>query len=116
MQLRKKINKRYDKYVDKNRGRLINDFCREIKKEEIGNLTLDEYSKFRFWKHDQEDTLKGFYGNFKEDTKDSEIDFDEFCKFTWTYMDEVDGMYGSDLPDEIEAIIRGLKDDSVAEA
>tara|TARA_Y100000310_G_C20418067_1_gene685312 strand:- start:195 stop:536 length:342 start_codon:yes stop_codon:yes gene_type:complete len=113
MQIRKNIRKRYDKYVDRNREKIINDFCEEIKKEEVGDLTLDEYSKFRFWKYDQEGTLKTFYKDFKNKTKDDELDFYEFCSFIWAYMDGIDD---GGLPDEIEAIIKGLKYDRRAEA
>ena len=52
MELYKKLNKKYNKYVDKNRNVLINDFCKEIRELEIGNLTLDEYTRFSFWKQE----------------------------------------------------------------
>ena len=113
MQLIKELNKKYNKYVDKNRDKLLNDFCKEIKELEIGNLTLGEYTKFRFWKEDQVDSLTDYYKQFQNDTKDYALDFDSFCKVTWQYMEDADIDI---LPKEVRMILDGLRNEGSAEA
>ena len=112
MQLVKNLNKRFNSYVESNKEKLLDDFCVEIKEFEIANMTLDDYAKFRFWKHDQKEALKFFYKDFKKNTKDKGLDFDLFCRLTWEYMDEGIG----DLPDEIKAMANELNNIERAEA
>ena len=109
-----KLAKGYSKYIYKNEDQLIDDFCNKIKEQKIGNLDLDTYSQFRFWKRETADHLKGFYKDFKEETKDDKIPFDEFCEFIWLQMED----FMDDMPDSISLeLFKGLKaKDGMAEA
>ena len=56
----------YSEFVGKNEKQIIDDFCDKVKNELLGNLTLDEYSRFRFWKHQVSKSLNTFYSQFKK--------------------------------------------------
>ena len=109
------VNKLIDKYisfVDKNETKIVNDFCKKIKESRVGDLTLDEYSRFRFWMVESKPHLKTFFKVFKKDTRDAELDFEKFCEFTWMTMDE----YIDEVPKEIKDVMEGLKNGTGAEA
>ena len=50
-----KVTEIYANFVDDNQDSIINDFCNKIKEHLIGDLTLDEYSRFMFWKNYSEE-------------------------------------------------------------
>ena len=108
----KKLNKKFNKYVDRNRIKLIDDFCKEIKDGEIGNLTLDEYSSFRFWQFDQKNSLNKFYAKFQKETKEKSLGFDMFCRWVWIHLDEE----GYDFPDNIKMSLDELDSPSMGMA
>ena len=54
MGIAEKMSKRYEIYMNDNEERIVDDFCKEIKKERVSDLTLDEYSRFRFWKKEKD--------------------------------------------------------------
>ena len=101
----------YSEYVGENVNKIVDDFCKKIKKEQIGNLTLDEYSRFRFWKEHLRDELKGFYERYKDDTKDEKMSFSLFCEFLWHTLDSAD-----DLPDNIKGLMASMKSSLVGQA
>ena len=103
MQLSKEnMAKKYEQYIDKNRKEIINDFCSLIKETEEGDITLEEYGRFRFWQKDQTKNLKEFYIKFKEDIKDSSLEYLEFCRLLWAWLNDMPSMYDElDLPSEI---------------
>ena len=100
MGIAEKMSKRYEIYMNDNEERIVDDFCKEIKKERVSDLTLDEYSRFRFWKKETSKELRSFYKRFKKDTRDEDITFDKFCKFTWVNMDKIE----HELPDELKSM------------
>ena len=99
------VQSNYERYVDKNEEKIVNDFCRKIKEERIGDLTLQHYSKFCFCKSESDDSLKDFYKTFINDTKDSDISFDEFCEYTWLQMES----FEDEMPSEVENLFKSLK-------
>ena len=99
----------YSKFVGKNKEKIIDDFCNKIKKELIGDLTLDEYSRFAFWKEHVGSELNHFYSKFKEDTK-SDLPYNVFCELMWNTLD------GKDLPEELQEIMSSIKSLQVGEA
>ena len=108
-----KLAKGYSKYIYKNEDQLIDDFCNKIKEQKIGNLDLDTYSQFRFWKRETEDHLKGFYKDFKEETKDDKIPFDDFCEFIWLQMED----FIDEMPDDVSSLFKELNSrDDIARA
>ena len=98
-----KMFESYALYIGDNEEEIINEFCDKIRKELIGDLTLDEYSRFRFWKNHTVDELKHFYKKFKKETK-SDMNYNRFCELMWNTLDNVD-----DIPDEIKDMIEALK-------
>tara|TARA_Y100000310_G_scaffold339816_1_gene433679 strand:- start:124 stop:462 length:339 start_codon:yes stop_codon:yes gene_type:complete len=112
MKIVKKMINRYSKYVDKNEKIIINEFCEKIKKHKIGDLTLDEYSRFKFWKIETDEHLRDFFQAFKDDTKDKEIDYETFCEFTWNTVED----YIDEVPEDVKTVLQGLKDNTGAEA
>ena len=99
----------YSKFIDENEDRIIEDYCEKIKKEAIGDLTLDEYSRFLFWKDLTKSELNHFYENFKEETKATEMPYDLFCELMWNTL-------GDSAPDNIKEIINMVKGINVGEA
>ena len=109
----KGLTKGYSKFIYKNEDKLINDFCEKIKEQKIGNLDLDTYSLFRFWKNETSDRLKSFYKEFKKETKDGEIPFDDFCEFVWLQMKD----FMDEIPDDVSKLFTELNSKEwVAEA
>ena len=109
----KGLTKGYSKFIYKNEDKLINDFCNKIREQRIGNLDLDTYSLFRFWKSETTDHLKDFYKDFKEETKDGKISFDDFCEFVWLQMED----FIDEMPDDVSSLFRELNSkDNIAEA
>ena len=107
------LTKGYSKFIYKNQDEIINDFCDKIKEQKIGNLDLDTYSQFRYWKSETSDRLKSFYKEFKKETKDGEIHFDDFCEFVWLQMED----FIDEVPDEVSELFKGLNsNDFVAKA
>ena len=104
MGIAEKMSKRYEIYMNNNEDMIVDDFCKEIKKERVSDLTLEEYSQFRFWKEETSEELKSFYKRFKKDTRDEAITFEKFCRFTWINMDKIE--HG--LPDELKSMVGGL--------
>ena len=108
-----KLAKGYSKYIEKNEDNIINDFCDKIREQKIGDLDLDTYSQFRFWKCETSSNLKDFYKDFKEETKDGKISFDDFCEFVWLQMED----FMDEMPDDISKLFRELNSkDIIAEA
>lgn len=87
---RDKLQKGFNEFVDKNEDEIIKEFCNKIMTERIGDLNLNEYSHFKFWKNQVLDFLKDFYKEFLKDTNQEEKDlnFDMFCEATWLTLDE----------------------------
>ena len=98
----------YSKFIGENEEEIIDDFCIKIKEQMIGNLTLDEYSRFRFWKNHSGDYLKDFYKTFKAETK-SDIPYNIFCELMWNSLDEA-------IPEELKEIVSSIKSIQVGEA
>lgn len=86
----------YSLYVEKNEEEIINDFCDKIRNDLIGDLTLDEYSKFRFWKDLTSDELRFFYKKFRKETK-TDMNYNSFCEYMWFVLDPAD----ESIPDEV---------------
>ena len=108
-----KLAKGYSKYIEKNEDNIINDFCDKIREQRIGDLDLDTYSQFRFWKSETSSNLKNFYKDFKEETKDGKISFDDFCEFVWLQMES----FMDEMPDDISKLFKTLTSkDEMAEA
>ena len=109
----KRLAEGYSKYIDKNEDEIVNDFCDKIREQKIGNLDLDTYSQFRFWKSETTDHLKDFYEDFKEDTKDDKIPFDDFCEFVWLQMED----FIDEMPDDVSSLFKELNSrDDIARA
>ena len=107
------LAKGYSKFIYKNQDKIIDDFCDKIREQKIGNLDLDTYSQFRYWKSETSDHLKDFYEDFKEDTKDDKISFDDFCEFVWLQMED----FIDEMPDDVSRLFKTLNSkDDVAEA
>ena len=100
----KGLTKGYSKFIYKNEDKLINDFCNKIREQRIGNLDLDTYSLFRFWKSETTDHLKDFYKDFKEETKDGKISFDDFCEFVWLQMED----FMDEMPNDVSNLFKEL--------
>ena len=98
----------YSKFIGENEEVIIDDFCDKIKKELIGDLTLDEYSRFRFWKDHSDKHLKTFYRTFKKETK-SDISYNIFCELMWNTLDEA-------LPENLQEIADSIKSIQMGEA
>ena len=78
----------YSEFVGKNETQIIDDFCDKVRNELDADLTLNEYSKFRFWKHHVSKALNSFYKKFKKDTGASDTTYDDFCEFMWKDLEE----------------------------
>ena len=98
------LEKGYSKFIHKNQDEIIFDFCAKITVQKIGNLDLDTYSQFRYWKSETLDRLKSFHEEFKDETKDSEIHFDDFCEFVWLQMED----FMDEMPDDISKLFKEL--------
>ena len=98
----------YAEFIGKNEKKIIDDFCVKIKKELIGDLTLDEYSRFRFWKDYTSESLKKFHKKYKKDTK-KDVSYDIFCELMWESLDNM-------LPEEIKKMLNVIKGVQIAEA
>ena len=107
------LAKGYSKFIYKNQDKIIDDFCDKIKEQKIGNLDLDTYSQFRYWKSETSDRLRSFHEEFKQETKDDEIHFDDFCEFVWLQMEDC----MDEMPDDISKLFKELNsNDIIAEA
>ena len=107
------LTKGYSKFIYKNQDEIIHDFCAKITAQKIGNLDLDTYSQFRYWKSETSDRLRSFHEEFKQETKDGEIHFDDFCEFVWLQMED----FMDEMPDDISKLFRELNSkDIIAEA
>ena len=98
------LAKGYSKFIYKNQDKIIDDFCDKIREQKIGNLNLNTYSQFRYWKSETSDHLKDFYEDFKEDTKDDKISFDDFCEFVWLQMED----FIDEMPGDVSKLFREL--------
>ena len=107
------LTKGYSKFIYKNQDEIINDFCDKIREQKIGNLDLDTYSQFRYRKNETSGRLKSFYKEFKKETKDGEISFDDFCEFVWLQMED----FMDEMPDDVSKLFKTLNSkDGIAEA
>ena len=98
----------YSEFVGKNEKEIIDDFCSKVKRETIGDLTLDEYSRFRFWEDHLSDELKSFYKVFKDETK-SDVSYNTFCELMWNTLD-------SSLPENLQEMMDSIKTLTIGEA
>ena len=78
----------YAKFIGENESAIVDDFCNKIKEEMDGALTLDEYSRFRFWKNHVNKELIEFYSRFRGETK-TDMPFDSFCELMWKTMGDI---------------------------
>ena len=78
----------FSEFMGENENKIVDDFCDKIKKDKIGNLTLDEYLRFRFWKSHTSKEITFFHSKFVEDTK-TNMSFDSFCELLWNTLDDV---------------------------
>ena len=107
------LAKGYSKFIYNNQDEIIFDFCAKITAQKIGNLDLDTYSQFRYWKSETSDRLRSFHEEFKQETKNGEIHFDDFCEFVWLQMED----FMDEMPDDISKLFRELNSkDIIAEA
>ena len=95
----------YSEFIGNNEEQIINDFCDKVRNELEADLTLAEYSKFRFWKHHTKNALELFYKKFKKDTR-SDTTYDEFCEFMWKDLDE--NLHDDDIPKELKELVTDL--------
>lgn len=108
-----RLAKGYSRYIDKNQDEIVKDFCKKIKQQKIGNLDLNTYSQFRYWKSEASDRLKSFHEEFKQETKDDKIHFDDFCEFVWLQMED----FMDEIPDDVSSLFKELNsNDFVAKA
>ena len=91
----------YAEFVSENEQKIIDDFCSKVRNEMVGDLTLDEYSRFRFWKNHSAKHLNTFYKKFKEEAK-SDIPYDIFCELMWNTLDEA-------LPEGLKEVVDSIK-------
>ena len=103
-----KLFNKYSKYIDANKDEIVDDFCDKIKKEELGDLTLDEYSRFRFWKWFSSDRIEEFYLDYKKTVGEDYVEYDEFCELLWLSMSE-------DLPD-LKSVMNSMQNNNIGEA
>jgi len=98
-EVREEMIKKYCNYVDNNKKQIIDDFCKKIKKQEVGDLNLEDYTHYRFWVNESTGSLKNFYNSFLKDTdqKPKDVNFDEFCEQTWHIFD---GLNLEGVPEE----------------
>ena len=111
-----KMFKLWSNFMEKNEKKIINDFCSKIKNEIIGDLTLDEYSQFRFWRYHSSEQLKPFYKTFKKETK-SNIPYTIFCELLWNSLDGIilEGLEDMDNA-EFKKIISSMSSTQTGEA
>ena len=76
------------RFIDGDKDEIIKDFCDKIVKEEIGDLSLNEYVRFRFWKHSMNNELRNFYKSYILETNDIGS-FDVFCEMSWLCLDQI---------------------------
>jgi len=98
----------YAKFIGKNEKKIIDDFCDKVRNEMVGDLTLDEYSRFRFWKNHSASHLRTFYKKFKKEAC-SDITFHTFCELMWSTLDEA-------MPDDLQEIMDSVKSIQMGEA
>lgn len=103
-----KLFNKYSEYIDANKDEIVDDFCDKIKKEELGDLTLDEYSRFRFWKWFSEDKIRSFYLDYKQSVGEDHFEYDKFCEMLWLSMSK-------DLPD-FESVMNSIQNNNIGEA
>ena len=101
---KKDLPKRYEKYINVNRKEIINSFCELIKKYEEGDMNLEEYGRFRFWQYDQADNLNKFYSKFKKDVGDSTLEYLEFSRLLWNWLNDTQDEI--DIPSEFLSYIK----------
>ena len=95
----------YSKFVGENEQNIIDDFCLKVKNELIGDLTLDEYSRFRFWKHHLSKEIDFFYEKFKKETRVMSVSYDDFCEFMWKDIENQDE---NDFPEEFKSMMENI--------
>ena len=105
-----KMFESYSKYVGENEKKIIDDFCNKVKNEMIGDLTLDEYSRFRFWKYTTDKELNFFHDKFTKDM-DCDMNFDSFCDLLWNALENV-----PDWMSHVMDNIKDIKDIQIGEA
>ena len=103
-----KMFEAYAKYVGDNEKEIVDDFCSKIKKDLVGDLTLDEYSRFRFWTNHTEDELRHFHRRFKDETKDN-MPYNIFCELMWHSLDDI-------APDGLKDVIDSIKGMQIGQA
>ncbi len=101
--------KRAEEFADTNREAIVNDFCKLIKDRQIGDLSLNQYTMFVFWKHEAKNELRDFYKLFLKDTKTKDVDYEEFCEMMWHWLDEDI----EDIPKEIGDIKDFLEENNI---
>ena len=97
----------YSEFVGKNEKNILDDFCKKVKRELIGDLTLDEYSRFRFWEDHTSKNLKAFYKIFKEETK-GDMPYKIFCELMWNTLDDM-------LPENLQEMLNSIKGIQIGE-
>ena len=98
----------YSKFVGDNEEEIIDDFCNKVKRDLIGDLTLDEYSRFRFWKDYSNKALREMFRRYRIDTKD-DMSYNTFCDLMWKTLDE-------NIPEEMKDIMHSIKGKQIGEA
>lgn len=100
---------RAEEFADKNKETIVNDFCKLIQDRHIGDLNLNQYTMFVFWKHEAKNELRDFYKKFLKDTKADDVNYEEFCEMMWHWIDEDI----KDIPKEIEDIKDFLEENNM---
>ena len=82
----------YSEYIGKNEEGIIEDFCNKVKNELIGDLTLNEYSRFRFWKHSLGKELSSLFLKYLKDNGVDKVpmQYDVFCEMMWNDLNSED--------------------------
>jgi len=98
------LQQEYSDFISKNEKRLIDDFCDKIKEEKVGDLNLEDYTRYIYWKKISEKDLNNFFAEFKKNTKDYDIPYGKFCEFIWSEL----VVSGEDLPPNLKEVKRIL--------
>lgn len=101
--------KRAEEFAGSNKETIINDFCKLIKDRQIGDLSLNQYTMFVFWKHESKNELRDFYKRFLKDTKAEDVDYEEFCEMIWHWL----GEEVEDIPKELGDIKDFLEENNI---
>ena len=109
-----KMFKEFSKFVGDNETDIIDDFCEKIKNDKVGDMTLDEYSRFRFWQVHISKELSFFHSKFVEETKD-DMSYNAFCEMLWCTLDDAVPEWWDDLMGSIYAC-KDIKDIQIGEA